>query len=248
MEEKIVMIRNGELEVGTWDLSIGFEQDHRHLKRLIEKYKNEFDEMGMVAFRRQRKTGKKGSQIDEFILNEEQAMYLTTLMQNNDRVRKFKRILVNQFLFQRKLLLTLKNLHENSEWLEKRRTGKTERRLETDKIQKFVTYAIEQGSKSAEKYYMAISKMENHALFCLDYLEQKFPNLRDAVNTRSLDALMMADRIVGRALEEGMEKMMHYKEIYKLAKERVEIFGNSIGKTPLELALQENLKERLPIA
>ena len=137
---------------------------------------------------------------------------------------------------------------KNAEWLEKRAQGKLERRLETDIIQKFAIYATNQGSENAQKYYIVISKMENTALFALNFLEQKFENIREVVNTRSLDALMMADRIVARALEEGMEKMMNYKDIYKLAKERVEIFGNSIGKTPLELALNNDMKEKLMIA
>lgn len=43
--------------------------------------------------------------------------------------------------------------------------------------------------------------------------------------------LTVADNLVSKALEEGMEQGMFYKDIYKLAKERVETFAGFIGRT-----------------
>lgn len=239
MNKNIVFPINHDLFVGTWDLAKGFEIEHRLLKDLIKKYKLEFDDFGFITFLTQRRTGKKGNQIQEYYLNEEQSTYLVMLLQNNNKVRKFKRVLTKQFHWMRRKILMQDIQIKNAEWLQKRVDGKIERRLETDVIKKFVEYATERGSQNANKYYIIISKMENTALFAFDYLHQKFPNLREMVNTRSLDVLMMADRIIARALEEGMECMMDYKEIYKLAQARVEQFGLSIGKTPIEIAIGE---------
>jgi phage regulator Rha-like protein len=234
MSKNIIIIENDDLLVGTWDLAEGFGVEHRAITRLIEKYKTEFEELGFVTTRLQQiDPTKRGRRVQEYRLNEPQSVYLTTLLTNNQIVRKFKMFLTKEFFRQRKLLSKLLAQRQNQEWLEKRENGKIERRLETDKIQEFIAYAKAQGSESADKYYMIISKMENTALFSLELLEQKFPNLRDVVSGFALDSLKMADRIVGRALTEGMEKNFHYKDIYKLAKVRVETFADSIGKTPV---------------
>jgi len=70
-----------------------------------------------------------------------------------------------------------------------------------------VEYAKTQGSQSAEKYYLAISKMENKSLFLV---EQKYPNLRDILGIAELGLIAVADTIVAKALAEGIEKAMHY--------------------------------------
>jgi len=50
-----------------------------------------------------------------------------------------------------------------------------------------------------------------------------------------------ADHIVARALKHGMNDKLHYKDIYKLAKEREEMFAELRGKSPiLTLAGQNN--------
>lgn len=237
-----MIIKNEELMVGTWDLSKGFQNEHRVLKRLIKRYEKDFDSFGVsVATNIQRIADKKGGQIEEYLLTEGQAIYLTTLLRNNEIVRNFKMHLTKEFLKQRKILNKIIIHRENTDWAQKREQGKIERRLETDAIKEFVEYAKGQGSKSADKYYMIISKMENSSLISLEFLEQKYPNIRDIVDGFALTALQMADRIVAQALREGMKKEIPYKDIYVLARDRVEIFALSIGKTPLRLYLKENL-------
>ena len=240
-KEIIVFLKNNDLMVGTGILSKGFGVEHRALKKLIVKYKNEFDEWGLIASPMQKvDPNNKGRRLEEYELNEPQAAYLSTLLTNNETVRKFKRRLVRDFFRQRKLLSKIIAQKQNTEWLEKRKLGKIERRLETDVIKEFVEYALSQGSKNAKTYYMNISKMENHTLFNLDMLEMKFPNLRDVLEGYQLFTLQNADRIVGRALKEGMERELFYKEIYKLAKQRVEMFVKLIGKTPIHVISEQN--------
>ena len=241
MAKTILIIKGDDLFIGTWELSKNFQIEHRAIKKLVRKYSSEFDDVGSIAPAMQRiKPEKAGGVIEEYLLNEPQATYLSTLLTNNDVVRKFKCHLTKEFFRQRKLLYKLLSSittkKQNEEWLEKRASGKIERKLETDTIQAFIQYAINQGSKNAERYYMSISKMENSALF-IDYLQQKFPNLREIVNGFALDSLKMADHIVGKALKEGMAAMIPYKEIYQLARERVETFAGVIGKTPLQQLL-----------
>jgi hypothetical protein len=231
-KEILVYLKNNDLKVGTGRLSKGFGVEHRALKKLIVKYKNEFEEWGLIASPMQKVDPQnKGRRLEEYELNEPQAAYLSTLLTNNELVRKFKHFLVNEFFRQRKLLSKILAQKQNNEWLEKREQGKIERRLETDTIKEFVSYAFSQGSKNAKTYYMNISKMENTTLFNLDMLELKYPNLRDLLEGYQLTTLQNADRIVARALKEGMKQQSYYKDIYKLAKLRIEGFVQLIGKT-----------------
>lgn len=116
----------------------------------------------------------------------------------------------------------------NDEWRQTRSYGKPVRCVAMDVVKVFVEYATSQGSKSAKMYYMNISKMENTALF---FLEQKFPNVRDALDIEQLMTVAVVDNIVQRALTEGMSNNLYYKDIYQLAKHRVEDFVLLSGKS-----------------
>ena len=106
--------------------------------------------------------------------------------------------------------------------------GKITRQEETDTIKEFVEYAKLQGSTKAEMYYQNISKMENKGLFLI---EEKFKNIREVLTGQQLQVLCSADQIVINALNDGMKNKMNYKEIYILAKERIEVFASIIPKS-----------------
>lgn len=253
MEKQIVKIEKNDLIVGTFDLSKGFGMRHRTLKDLIEKYKQEFQSLGEVRkgdFYSQdeenssstfctksakSKRQKMGRPIEQFFINEEQYVFLGTLLPNSQQIVKFKLQLTKEFFRMRKVLIKLTVQKQNEEWHAKRAAGIIERRIETDAIKDFIEYAKSQGSQNANKYYMIISKMENASLLHLELINQKFENHRDMVDGFDLDALKMADKMVAQAIAEGMKMQMHYKDIYQLAKDRVEGFALAIGRTPMRL-------------
>jgi hypothetical protein len=70
--------------------------------------------------------------------------------------------------------------------------------------------------------------VQNKALFLI---EQKFKNIRDILNLQQLSTVVCADKIVTKALDDGMELKMGYKDIYQLAKKRIESFADIHGKT-----------------
>ena len=93
-------------------------------------------------------------------------------------------------------------------------------------------YAISQGSQSAARYYSLITQMENKALFIV---KDKFPNLKDVLTPRQLMNSAVCNEIVINALEEGIEKEMFYKDIFQLAKQRVETFASVMPKTQVPM-------------
>jgi hypothetical protein len=117
------------------------------------------------------------------------------------------------------------------DWREMREQGKRIRLEQTDVIAEFVEYARAQGSKSPEKYYMNISKMENRALFFLEENLPKPNNFRDLLDTFQLFQLGTADRLVADTLKQEIAKGTPYKEIFQIAKQKVEGFAGYIGKT-----------------
>lgn len=213
--------------VSTLDMWKDLGVEHKALMDLLRKYESEFQEFRLFTFEKSEITGR-GRPSEFSYLDEQQSAYLISLMKNSDIVRKFKRRLVSEFFRIRNLLADIASQRQNSQWLETRAAGKPIRRIETDTVKKFVAYAVAQGSMNAERYYANISTMQNKSLF---FIEQKYKNLRDCLNIHQLGIIGCADTIVAKALEDGMSQALHYKDIYKLAKARIEMFAEVHGKT-----------------
>jgi len=225
--------------VSTLDMWKGLNVEHNAVMKLIKKYEIDFQDIRTFGFQIQ-KTG--GRPTSFCYLDEEQATFLITLMKNSEVVVKFKRLLTKEFFKMRNFLGSLASQRQNAEWLETRNTGKEKRRIETDTIQRFVAYAVSQGSQNAERYYTNISKMQNKSLF---FIEQKFKNIRDILNLQQLSIVICADEIVSKALEDGMSRQLNYKEIYQLAKTRIESFAEIHGKTLIPALLLEQSNKSL---
>lgn len=222
----LVIIENNNPVVSSLILAEGFQITHKALIRLIRKYEPIFQKRRAFEFSKRESSG--GRQEIFCKLDEDQTIFLITLLRNSEVSVPFKDRLASEFSRMKRTLSAMASQKQNAEWLEKRASGKIARRQETDTIKKFVDYAKAQGSQSAEMYYTNISKMQNQALFLL---EQKYPNVRDILNLNQLSTMEDADAIVSKALEDGMVQNLGYKDIYKLAKSRIEIFSEIRGKT-----------------
>ena len=227
MKHLPINIENNEPVISTFDIAAGMEVEHPTVFKLVKKFKADLEAIRNIRILNPKNEGK-GRPISFCFLNEEQSIFLITLMRNSPVVVQFKKRLTSDFLKMRTQLFEIKNRQADTEWLAQRAAGKITRREETDTIKKFVEYATAQGSTSASRYYCNISKMQNKALFIL---EQKFPNLRDLLDLNQLATADVSDAIVSKALSEGMHSNLHYKDIYQLAKKRVEAFAELRGQT-----------------
>lgn len=113
---------------------------------------------------------KSGQKQKIYLLNEQQATYLVTLLENNAIVRKFKLELVKQFYQMRQLLLE----KQTQLWRNTRTESKINRLMETDEIKRLIEYAKAQGSKNADKYYIIFSKLANKAVYRIKVLYGTF--------------------------------------------------------------------------
>ena len=203
----------------------GVKTEHHSVITLIRKHTKSLQEFGTVEFQI-RKSG--GRPLEFAILNEEQTTFLINCMRNTEIVIEFKIKLVKEFYKMKKTLIAIIERQTDEDWKRNRSIGKITRQEETDTIKEFVEYAKLQGSTKAEMYYQNISKMENKGLFLI---EEKFKNIREVLTGQQLQVLCSADQIVINALKDGMKNKMNYKEIYTLAKERIEVFASIIPKS-----------------
>lgn len=213
MSNEIEIVNMDGLRVDTRTLAPKLDIRHRNIIQNIRSYETEFAELGRVPFQTETLQTPGGTQeVGYALLNEDQAYFLLTLSRNSPLVVKAKLSLVKAFKSARETLE-----HSTLARLE----GKKARRIETDSIKKLVEYATQQGSKSASKYYMSVTKM-TYDLLGLE------AGQRDNLTKDQAQQLGMAELMVDIAIRNGIAMELEYKAIYQLAKERVKHLVPSI--------------------
>lgn len=236
---ELVTLENGKMALtNSLIIADGMKLSHHSVTRMINKYVERLNRMGgVVRFQIDKPLSKKGGRPVRIAwLNKKQFLFLSTMLRNTETVLNFKEKLINEFERLQNIVANLLSQQQNSEWLQRREQGKISRREETDTIKDFIEYAKSQGSSKPEFYYSNLSKMENKALFII---EEEFPNLRECLSSQQLTIVNTADIAVSKALRYGMEQNLNYKDIYILAKERMEAFTEIVGKTvvPIQFKL-----------
>lgn len=233
MKDKAVMIQGDEGRAGTFLVAKGFQRQHKHLLELILKYKSEFESFGRL---KRRKIRTKGRPVDEYLLTEDQFIFLGTLFRNSPIIIKFKKQLVLEFSRIRRQLFAVQNQKSDQKWIMARDFGKEQRLEATNAIKEFVEYAKDQGSKNSDRYFTTITRMANGLLFICG---GKFRNLREVLTPAQLMIIANAEQIITKGLRDCMAAKMFYKDIYKQIKENVMKFAGLTGQTHV---IEEQLK------
>lgn len=205
MTEITIIQSGGELRADSRSFVVKMDIRHRQLMENIRKYQDKFEELGILPFETEEITGR-GQPEKYALLNEDQAYFLLTLSRNSDAVVAAKLALVKAFKAARSGIATAEVA---------RLEGKKARREETAAIAELVKYATDQGSKSAKMYYMSITKMTNEILGIQ-------AGQRDTLPPVALDRIRAAEVLIDVSLRDGMRAGLHYKQIYALAKDRVQ--------------------------
>ena len=235
----IVKLENDKPVVSTFDLfsKMGYKE-HRNLKETIDKHVDDFNSFGVMRFETVKPKGNKGGRpVKCYLLNEDQFTFLAMLMKNTPEVVSLKVKIAKEFIRMRSTLANITAQQTNPDWVNARKDGKAIYFEKSTVIKDFVDYATRQGSKSANKYYVSLAKMENSALF---FIEKKYKNMREIMTIKQLMQIATADQIIEKALKEVMDKGLPYKDGYKLAKERVTAFSEIIGKSQLHDVMLES--------
>lgn len=238
MNDLVVLVNNKPL-VSTFLLfeKMGYKE-HRVLKRVIADHINAFEEVGFLHLERQKPIDKKGGRpVESYLLTEDQFVILVLLAKNTPESVGLKLRVAKEFRRLKSIVANIVSQQRDPNWQNVRSDGKIAYKQKTDVIKSFVEYATLQGSKSASMYYRNLAKMENKALFLI---EQKYSNLREILTIKQLMQVCTADDVIEKALIDGMKENLPYKEIYKLAKERIVSFAAIIGKSQVHLLEQSN--------
>jgi len=230
--QQLVTIQREEAQTTSLIVAEVFGKRHDHVIRDIRKLMGELPPERLPIFG------------ESTYLNEQQRLQVMFTMNRDGfsllamgftgkKALEFKLQYIDAFNQMERRLSQLAAMHQNAEWLEQRKLGKETRLLTTDTIKNFTDYATAQGSMNAAKYYITLTTMENKALFLL---EQKYKNIRNLLDLHQLSTVKSADQVVMKALRDGMDQGLHYKEIYILAKKRVESYADLIGKSLVPVA------------
>lgn len=226
----LVVMKNEIPVVSTFDLfEIMGYREHRMIKKVITDNIEAFNEYGLMQLELTKPVGDKGGRPTEsYLLNEDQFILLVLLAKNTPESVGLKVRVSREFKRMKQTIANLIAQRKDPSWQNVRSDGKAVYLQKSDVIKRFVSYATSQGSNSASKCYMNLAKMENNALF---FIDARYKNLREIMTIKQLMQIATADDVIEKAIQEGMDQGMNYKDIYKLAKERVIAFANIIGKS-----------------
>lgn len=209
---ELVEVRKDDVFTNSKVIAEGTNNQHETVAAIIRKYENDIADFGKIEFSDLKSGNPKGGRPERiYYLNEEQATFVITLLRNSKVVVKFKKELVRQFYAMRRFLIE----KQSKLWNDTRLASKENRLKETDVIKLLVEYAKEQGSTHSDKLYLTYTKLANSIVGCN----------RDDMTASELNTLTLVESIIKQTIEIDMSMGMHYKDIYKDCKERIERFG-----------------------
>jgi Rha family phage regulatory protein len=135
-----------------------------------------------------------------------------------EKAHKWKKAYITQFNKMEEALRS--GVLPDPEWHQARIQGKTARRTLTDTIRDvLIPYAISQGSKSAERYYEAYTKMINATLVEPHGIKLKAGDtVRNYMSSGDLLILEKAELQMSETIQVEVDRGTFYKDIYQLIK------------------------------
>lgn len=205
---ELVEVRRNDVFTNSKIIAEGTGNKHHAVREIIKKYKSDIEDFGTLFILNEESTGGRPSEV--FLLNEEQAVFVITLLRNSKVVVIFKKELVKQFYQMRRFLVE----KHSRIWMETRENSKANRLKETDVIKLLVEYAKKQGSAHPDKLYIVYTKLANTVINCK----------RDNADVMQLNNITLVENIILQTIRIDMSMGMHYKDIYKDCKQKIEQF------------------------
>jgi Rha family phage regulatory protein len=227
----LVSIKDGEVLVDSLTIAEKFDKPHKRVLNAIEKLSENLEKTmdKKVSMLKNSYVIKESSHkvnnrsFPCYKLNRK-AFSLVAMGFTGKKALIWKMQFLEAFDMMEKSLLNKKDMG----WKQVRSDSKIARLEFTGCIKEFVEYAKNQGSQSANKYYMNLTKMEYAALRMIEYREKVPSNFRDTLDRMQLFMLVMAEHVANETIKQGMEEELHYKEIFLLAKQAVLKYAETV--------------------
>lgn len=209
--EELVTIRKEEVVCNSLQVAEKFKKRHDNVLRAIEGIlKNEETQ---EMFTLSSYTDGQNKQVYRMYIMNRNGFSLLAMGFTGKKALEWKLKYIKAFNEMEKQLKEKQSIH----WQQTRLAAKNTRKLETEEIKELVQYAQAQGSKSAEKYYLALSKLANKTVgLCGGQREQ--------ASITQLNTLTLVENIIHHVIQEGIKEQLPYKDIYKTCKARLEQF------------------------
>lgn len=218
-----IRTKGGQLFTTSIDVAEKFGKQHKDVLRAARKLDCS-DEFSRRNFAPSNYTDDRGKKQPMVCMTKDGFVFLAMGFTGKDAA-DWKEKYISAFNAMEQALLN----KENISWQDQRQQGKIARREITDTIKAFVSYAESQGSKNAPRYYPTITTTVYKCLFVIE--DRYGKSFRDLLSSMQLQFLGVAEYVAAKAIEDGMSTSLPYKEIYKLAKHRVEKYAESLPRT-----------------
>ena len=205
---ELVYLKNEQALTDSLKVAEMFEKQHKHVLEKIEKILNDSAENSAQCFHKTRYKDTSGKWNTKYLINRDGFTFLVMGF-TGKKANEWKWKYIDAFNQMEKVIME----KQTAVWLETRQQGKLIRKDETDVIQKLVEYAREQGSGHADMLYMTYTKLANRMVGI---------SRRDSATNSQLNDLSTMERIIANVVIDEMEQGVHYKQIYKDCKERME--------------------------
>ena len=225
----LVEIKDGQPVVNSLKVAEKFGKAHRTVLRSIRSLDCS-QEFILHNFTPSSYTNRQNKTVPCYLLTRDGFSFLCMGFTGKEAA-KWKEAYINAFNQMEKALL---KEQDQLEWKQARLQSKEVRKSVTDAIKQFVDYATNQGSRSASMYYANITKMEYAALELVEKGSKIPAGFRDTLDLMDLCFLATAEQIAKQSMRTGMQQGLHYKEIYQLAKERVNAYAETVKLPRLE--------------
>lgn len=210
MYNELVILKGNKAFTDSMVIANGTNNQHESVQRRIRDYNKELSVFGEVGF--EIRPMESGQEMKIYLLNEQQATFLITLLKNTEKVVKFKLELVRQFYAMRQFIFE----RQTEGWIQTREQGKITRKAETDMLSGLVEYARKQGYNHEDKLlYMNYTRLANKICGI---------SKRDNATIEQLSTLTVAENIILHCVQLGIQNEKHYKDIYQDCKNRLEMF------------------------
>lgn len=210
MYNELVILKGNKAFTDSMVIANGTNNQHESVQRRIRDYNKELSVFGEVGF--EIRPMESGQEMKIYLLNEQQATFLITLLKNTEKVVKFKLELVRQFYAMRQFIFE----RQTEGWIQTREQGKITRKAETDMLSGLVEYARKQGYNHEDKLlYMNYTRLANKICGI---------SKRGNATIEQLSTLTVAENIILHCVQVGIQEGKHYKDIYQDCKNRLEMF------------------------
>ena len=207
----LVSIKNDEAVCTSLQIAEKFGKRHDHVVRDIENLLEGIPKSGETYFRKSSYTNEQNGQEYPMYYMNRDGFSLLVMGFKGKKALEWKLQYIKAFN-QMESMLKERNTQL---WSEQRKQGKLTRQAETDVIKKLVEYAKEQGSEHSQMLYTTYSKLANKMAGIDD---------RELATVSQLNELSFIENIILNQIRVGMERKMHYKDIYKDCKKQIELF------------------------